>query len=164
MRRTPWWIVPIAALLLVGLASSVDAHPRRVFVAPAFVPAGVHLLPNGVFFIREGATEIFWAEGFFWAQDPLRNWYRAPFFEGPWFGIDSRWVPPAVLIVSHHPYRDRGAWIPWHRWARQERFAEPPPRRYDGRFAPDRDRRGHGGPGGPGDRYRGPQDRERHRH
>ncbi|HOU54583.1 MAG TPA: hypothetical protein PLQ97_11700 [Myxococcota bacterium] len=139
-KRFPWWTLVVAALMVAPFTA--DAHPRppRPF-APAFVPAGGYLLPDGVFLVRQGGLEVFWADGCYWTLDPRVGWYRALDWNGPWVLVEPMWVPRPVIIHSQRPgFRGhRGAWYPWARWERHHRDIRPParwvpdhrPRRYD---------------------------------
>jgi len=130
MKHFPWWLV-IVVLMAVGFpAAEAGAHPRRPVVAPAFVPDGGFLLPDGVFYVRHGAFEVFWADGWYWMRDPRFGWYRAVDWDGPWVLVEPRWVPRPVVVLSHRPgwHPPRGAWYRWDRWERHHRAVRPPAR------------------------------------
>ncbi|MBP7127039.1 hypothetical protein KBD49_11815 [Myxococcota bacterium] len=132
MERFPWRPVIVAALISLGIADPVEARPHRPrpFAAPAFVPSGGFLLPDGVFYVRQGGMEVFWADGCYWTLDPRSGWYRAWDWNGPWVFVEPMWVPRQVVVLTHRPgfHGPRGTWYPWARWERHHRDVRPPAR------------------------------------
>lgn len=106
---------PKEAAAGVDVGVSVNIGPPPIVVA---APPEVVLVPGSqVYFVPGVEFDVFFYNGYWWSPRGDR-WYRARAYNGPWRGIDRRYVPRPVFRVPHdyrHVYA-RERHIPYGEW------------------------------------------------
>lgn len=120
----------------IDIGLNISTYPQLVLV-PGYP----------VYYAPDVPANYFFYEGDFWLYD-ADNWYRSPWYDGPWERVDPEEVPDVILqipiryyvappafffawIVTEHPHWGEHWGHDWERhrrgWDRHHRHDEPAP-------------------------------------
>ncbi len=109
---------PASAGTGLGVNLNINLGPPPVLVSP---PPDLVLIPDtGVYFAPGVSADIFFYDGFWWSPRGPR-WYRAESPRGPWFVMESRFVPGPLFRVPRDyrtVYRHERR-IPYGQWKKE---------------------------------------------
>ncbi|WP_225071907.1 hypothetical protein [Desulfuromonas sp. CSMB_57] len=82
-----------------------NPYPPPVVVAPAPVVVAqppLFLAPPGYgFYVAVGVPfDMFWVQGTYYSYHN-RQWYRSPYYQGPWYKVAPRHLPPGLARRRH---------------------------------------------------------------